>query len=76
MGQITIYLDDENERRVKEAAKRAGIPVSRWVAQLVEEKACTSWPDAVRELAGAWPDLPDLESIRQHTGRGDLREEL
>jgi len=38
MGQVTIYLDDENEKRLKAAAKAAGVPVSRWVASLVEEK--------------------------------------
>jgi len=64
MGQVTIYLDDENEKRLKAAAKAAGVPVSRWVANLVEKKARTVWPESVRRLAGAWQDFPDLETIR------------
>jgi len=44
MGQVTIYLDDENEKRLKAAAKAAGVPVSRWVASLVEKRAGAVWP--------------------------------
>ena len=76
MGQITIYLDDENEKRVKKEAKSAGVSVSRWVAQLVEEKTRTAWPASVRRLAGAWPDMPDLETIRGGCGLDDERETL
>jgi len=76
MGQVTIYLDDENEKRVKAAAKAAGMPVSRWVATLVQEKTCTVWPEPVRELAGAWQDFPDLETIRKQSGKDSSREAL
>jgi hypothetical protein len=74
MGQITIYLDDDSERRLKKAAKAAGLPVSRWVAGLVQEKTRTTWPDSVRRLAGAWPDFPDLKDIRQSIGQDSDRE--
>jgi len=76
MGQVTIYLDDENEKRLKAAAKAAGMPVSRWVASLVQEKARTVWPESVRRLAGAWQDFPDLENIRQLEGKDIAREAL
>ena len=61
MGQVTIYLDDANEKRLKAAAKAAGIPVSRWIADLVQAKTRTVWPDSVHRLAGrgrmfrTWP---------------------
>ena len=64
MAQITIYLDDAAERRVKAAARKAGVWVSRWVAELVENRTRTEWPAEVLELAGAWPDFPDLEDLR------------
>lgn len=76
MGQVTIYLDDENEKRLKAAAKAAGVPVSRWVASLVEKRAGTVWPESVRGLAGAWQDFPDLESIRRTEGKDGTREAL
>jgi len=76
MGQVTIYLDDENEKRLKAAAKAAGVPVSRWVASLIHERARTVWPESVRRLAGAWRDFPDLETIRMAKGKDSAREAL
>lgn len=65
MGQVTIYLDEEHERRMRQAASESGEPVSRWVAGLIEEKTRTHWPQAVREMAGQWPDFPALEQLRE-----------
>ena len=76
MGQVTIYLNDENEKRLKAAAKAAGVPVSRWVASLVQEKAYTVWPESVRALAGTWRDFPGLETIRETKGKDSAREAL
>jgi hypothetical protein len=72
MGQVTIYLDDETETRMKEAAKAGGVAVSRWVAERVREKTATRWPEAVRQLPGAWPDFPDAETLRRAQGE-DVR---
>jgi hypothetical protein len=63
MGQVTIYLDADSEKRLKEAAAVAGMSVSRWVAHLIEERTRTQWPHAVREAAGAWRTFPDREEI-------------
>lgn len=76
MGQITIYLDDESEKRLRAAAKKAGMPVSRWVASLVQEKTRAEWPASVRKLAGAWRDFPDLETVRKTKGKDTAREPL
>lgn len=76
MAQVTIYLDDVAERRVKAAARKAGVSVSRWVADLVENRTRTEWPAEVLELAGAWPDFPDLEELRAQTGKDQSRERL
>lgn len=74
MGQITIYLDDESERRLKSAATAAGMPVSRWVAKLVQERTRTEWPESMRALAGAWQDFPEPEQLRQETTADTPRE--
>lgn len=65
MGQATIYLDDDSERRLKSAAAAAGMPVSRWVAKLLQERRLTEWPESMRALAGAWQDLPEQEQLRE-----------
>lgn len=76
MAQVTIYLDDTAEKRVKAAARKAGVSVSRWVADLVEKRTRTDWPAEVLELAGAWPDFPDPEDLRAHAGKDQRRERL
>ena len=71
MGQVTLCLDDEHERRLEQAAYAAGLSVSRWVAQVVEEHAPrTEWPESVRAMAGQWEDFPTAEEIRQK-GKSD-----
>jgi hypothetical protein len=65
MGQVTLYLDNETEARVKAAAKAAKVSKSRWVADLIREKTRTEWPAWVVELVGSWSDLPSLEEIRE-----------
>jgi hypothetical protein len=70
MARVTIYLDDAAERRVRAAARKSRVSVSRWVADLVESRTRTDWPPEVRQLAGAWPDFPDLHGIRPHALKG------
>jgi len=76
MGQVTIYLDDEHEQRMRKAAADTGQPVSRWVAALIEEKTRTQWPYAVREAAGQWSDFPTLEQLRTDQPADTQRESL
>ncbi len=73
MAQVTLYLDDETADRLKKAAKQAGLSRSRFLAELVREKTATEWPQAVKELAGAWPDLESAKGLRRRTGRDARR---
>lgn len=56
MAQVTIYLDEETERKMKEAATAAGLSYSKWISGLIREKTRTEWPENVARLAGAWAD--------------------
>jgi hypothetical protein len=76
MGEMTIYLDDAAERRAKAAARKSRVSVSRWVAELIETRTRTDWPPEVRELAGAWPDFPDLRELRVVAGKNHPRGRL
>lgn len=64
MGQVTIYLEDEVEAKMRAAAKAKHVSKSKWVAQLIKEKTTDEWPESVAKLAGAWKDLPTAEEIR------------
>ncbi len=74
MAQVTIYLDDETLKRMREAARREGMSMSAWLAGLVRERTRRSWPKEVAEFAGAWPDFPEAEQIREASG-GDIPRE-
>jgi len=74
MGQVTIYLDDRTEAEMNSAVKAAGISKSKWVARVIHEKAGSEWPESVAQLAGAWPDFPTAEEIRQAAGDDASRE--
>ena len=65
MGQVTLYLDDETESRLKAAAKEARLSVSRWVCNLIRQKTSREWPQEIAGLVGAWADLPSAEELRR-----------
>ncbi len=65
MGQVTIYLDNEIENKMKTSAKTSNLSVSKWIANIIKEKISTEWPQDVVKLAGSWKeDFPSLEEIR------------
>lgn len=64
MGQVTIYLDKETEKKARTSARAEGVPLSRWVAERIGRGVRGEWPAAVRALAGAWADLPSAERLR------------
>ena len=76
MGQVTIYLDDETEGRARAAAQSRGVSLSKWVAERVRQSALTEWPEYVRDLAGAWRDLPSAQQLRKLRGRDAKRARL
>lgn len=69
MGQVTIYLDSETEAKARAAARAEGIPLSKWVAGRIRRRTRGEWPAAVLTLAGAWPDLPSAERIRNSAAK-------
>jgi len=64
MSQVTVYLDDEIEKRITASAKAMKLSKSKWIANAIREKLADEWPANVRELAGSWEDFPTLEDIR------------
>jgi len=76
MAQVTIYLDDETEQKARAAARSKGVSLSKWIAERVQQGALSDWPDYVRELAGAWSDLPSAEQLRKLKGRDAKRGRL
>jgi len=76
VAQVTLYLDEETKRRVRKAARAAGVSQSRWLAELVKRGTASEWPAEVRELAGSWPDFPEAEEMRPAEPADVRREKL
>ena len=76
MGQVTIYLDSEVEKKMNNMVKKSGTSKSKWISNLIKEKTASSWPENIVKLAGAWSDLPTAEEIRESYGKDVERESL
>ncbi len=76
MGQVTIYLEDEIEHKMVQAAESAHLSKSKWIAKVIQEKVANEWPQSVVNLAGTWEDFPDIEDIRVNKGKDSKREEI
>lgn len=76
MAHLTIYLANDVERRVRQAAKAAKVSVSKWVADRVVKSVETSWPPEFAALAGAFPDFPNAAELRKGYGDDVLRQGL
>jgi plasmid stabilization system protein ParE len=76
MGQVTIYIDKNTEKKMMNMVKKSGISKSKWITQLIREKTSTTWPENVIRLAGAWQDLPTAEEIRANMGQDSIRESI
>jgi hypothetical protein len=76
MGQVTIYLEDEIEKKMTAAAKTEHLSKSKWIASLIKAKVASEWPESITQLAGAWKDLSLAEEDRAGLGRDVEREAL
>ena len=77
MGQVTIYVDNNIERQMRDAAKSSHLSVSKWVSKLIKNSVSTQWPQEISSLAGSWKDgYPSLEEIRADQVSDCKREKL
>ena len=64
MGNVTIYLNKEVEKKARRAARQARKPLSRWLADLVESNVRESCGEEFLALAGSMPDLNEAEEMQ------------
>lgn len=64
MAQITLYIDDATQVKLREAAARRKVSQSQFVAELIRRATDDEWPPAVLALAGAVPDFPLADELR------------
>ncbi|RPJ82062.1 MAG: CopG family transcriptional regulator [Deltaproteobacteria bacterium] len=76
MGQVTIYLDNETEKKMVNIVKKRGLSKSKWIADLIKDKTTNTWPESIIKLAGKWKDMPDAEEVRKDMGVDHKREPI
>ncbi len=76
MGQVTIYLEEEIEQKMKLAAQAANLSKSKWIAKIIQDKVANEWPRSIENLAGSWEDFPTIDSLRASTGMDIERESI
>lgn len=76
MANLTIYLPDEVERQLRQAARESNLSLSKWVADRLSKSIQTSLPAEFLALAGAFPDFPDAEELRRGYGEDTARVSL
>ena len=65
MSQVTIYLNNDLEIKMKRAAKASSLSLSKWITKIIEEKISAEWSQDIIDLAGSWEDdFPSLKEIR------------
>ena len=76
MGQLTIDLDDETEKLLRDQLDASGESASKWVADAIRKHAQSEWPPDVVALLGSWrdSDFPDPEDLRKGYGTDVPRE--
>ena len=64
MAQITIYIDNNLEEKIKEIAKNTGQSISKYISNAIEQKLNNSWNEDIKDLSCSWNDFPTIEEIR------------
>jgi hypothetical protein len=75
MAQVTIYLEQGTEAKMRSAAKAENLSQSKWIANIIKEKVTDQWPDSVKAAAGTWDEFPSLQEIRGEVPADSHREQ-
>lgn len=76
MGQVTIYLDNDLEKKMTHAAQAAHLSKSKWIASIIKQNIADEWPQSVIQLSGNWADFPSIDEVRSDMGNDAPRETL
>ena len=60
MGQVTIYLEEEIEKKMVAAAKSAHLSKSKWISKVIQEKVSNEWPQSIVDMVGSWEEFPEI----------------
>lgn len=64
MAQITLYIDDGTQQRLRDAAAQRKVSQSQFVAELIRRATDNTWPPEALAFLGSMPDFPLAEELR------------
>ena len=64
MAQITLYIDEATQARLREAAAQRKVSQSQFVADLIRRATANAWPPEALAMFGSIPDFPMAEELR------------
>jgi hypothetical protein len=76
MAQITIYINNDLESKVKEIAAAQETSISKYISTVIERNINNNWNPKIKKLAGSWSDFPSIEEIRNNNNLDAQREEF
>ena len=76
MAQITIYISNDLESKVKEIAASQETSISKYISTVIERNINNNWNPKIKNLAGSWSDFPTIEEIRNNDTQDAQREEF
>ena len=76
MAQVTIYIPNDLEKKIKEKSKELNISISKFITKLLEQKVQNSWSKETKKLVGAWDDFVDAKDLREPKAKDIKREEF
>jgi hypothetical protein len=76
MAQITIYINNDLESKVKEIAASQETSISKYISTVIERNINNNWNPKIKNLAGSWSDFPSIEEIRNNNNLDAQREEF
>ncbi len=76
MAQVTIYMDNNLETKVKEVANSLNLSISKFISSLLEKNIQNEWNENIKNLSGSWSDFPTLDEIRESKVDDVKREEF
>lgn len=74
MAQVTIYMDNHLEEKIKKTAKETGVSISKFISKVLEKNLETNWGNDIKSLSGSWDDI-SMDDIKQ-TQAKDYKREL
>ena len=76
MAQITIYINNDLESKIKEVANSLDTSISKYITTVIERNISNNWNPKIKNLAGSWSDFPMIEEIRNDNAKDFKREEF